>query len=82
MTEISGKVAFVTGAASGIGLALSKSLLGHGAKVMMSDIDEELLIKEFQSLNNPNVAMTVCDVSKPNSVSAAAEQTIKTFSIE
>jgi len=80
MTEISGKVAFVTGAASGIGLALSKSLIGHGAKVMMSDIDEELLIKEFQSLNNPNVAMTVCDVSKPNSVSAAAEQTTKTFS--
>ena len=69
MTEISGKVAFVTGAASGIGLALTKSLLDHGAKVMMSDINEELLTTEFKSLNSTNVAMTVCDVSKPNSVS-------------
>ncbi len=80
MTEIFGKVAFVTGAASGIGLALTKSLLDHGAKVMMSDINEELLTAEFKSLNGTNVAMTVCDVSKPNSVSEAAELTIKTFS--
>ena len=41
MTDIKNKTAFVTGAASGIGLALSKALLARGAKVMMADIDAE-----------------------------------------
>ena len=39
MTEIANKTAFVTGAASGIGLALTKALLARGAKVMMADMN-------------------------------------------
>jgi len=39
MTYYSNKTAFVTGAASGIGFALSEALLSKGAKVMMADMN-------------------------------------------
>jgi len=39
MTKYNNKVAFVTGAASGIGYALCEALLTKGAKVMMADIN-------------------------------------------
>ena len=38
-----GKAAFVTGAASGIGLALARALASKGAKVMLADIEEDAL---------------------------------------
>lgn len=40
---LSGKVAVVTGAASGIGLASSEAMIEHGASVIMADRDEEAL---------------------------------------
>lgn len=43
MQRFIGKVAFVTGAASGIGLATAKRLASEGAKVYACDINEELL---------------------------------------
>ena len=43
MKEFEDRVAVVTGAASGIGHALSKSFLEAGMKVVMADIDEERL---------------------------------------
>ncbi|HZU69643.1 MAG TPA: 3-hydroxybutyrate dehydrogenase [Ktedonobacteraceae bacterium] len=41
MTILEGKVAIVTGAASGIGLAIARDLAGRGARVTLSDIDVE-----------------------------------------
>lgn len=40
MGEMDGKVAIVTGAASGIGLAIARDLAARGARVTLSDIDE------------------------------------------
>ena len=53
MTDITNKTAFVTGAASGIGLSLTKALLAHGAKVMMADMNAEDLKDAQASLNRP-----------------------------
>ena len=39
MEELSGKVAVVTGAASGIGLALVRAFVADGMKVVMADIE-------------------------------------------
>ena len=48
MSRVEGKVAIVTGAASGLGLASSKKLIQEGARVILTDINQEGLndIKE------------------------------------
>lgn len=80
MTNIANKTAFVTGAASGIGLALTKALLARGAKVMMADMNAEGLKAAQAGLNNPeNTATVVCDVADAASVQAAAKATIDRF---
>ena len=79
MTDIKNKTAFVTGAASGIGFALTEGLLKRGAKVMLVDIDEEGLKAVHEKLGVENTASFVCDVADPDAVKAAAAATIETF---
>ncbi len=81
MTDIQGKTAFITGAASGIGLALTKAMIQAGAKVMMADIDEKGQEVEANLLraDGAEVATVVCDVRDPGSVNAAAKATIESF---
>ncbi|HQD98863.1 MAG TPA: SDR family NAD(P)-dependent oxidoreductase, partial [Novosphingobium sp.] len=43
MRDLEGKVAFVTGAASGIGLGIARALANAGVKVMLCDIEEQAL---------------------------------------
>jgi NADP-dependent 3-hydroxy acid dehydrogenase YdfG len=57
MKEFEDRVAVVTGAASGIGHALSKSFLEAGMKVVMADIDEERLqiTHDFNNMIEPRM---------------------------
>src|SRR6476659_450592 len=48
MNEFKGQVAIITGAASGIGLAISQKLLKEGAQVALLDINEDGLNNEFK----------------------------------
>ena len=48
--SLSGKVAIVTGAARGIGLAVARRLLDDGARVVMVDVDERLLAAAHEKL--------------------------------
>jgi NAD(P)-dependent dehydrogenase (short-subunit alcohol dehydrogenase family) len=50
-THFEGKVAIVTGAASGIGKALSGALLARGASVVLADIDEEAAIRAADAVH-------------------------------
>jgi len=80
MTDINNKIAFVTGAASGIGFALCKGLLDKGAKVMMSDIDAAGLEAAYHALGaGENLGTVVCDVADETQVKAAAQATIDQF---
>jgi NAD(P)-dependent dehydrogenase (short-subunit alcohol dehydrogenase family) len=81
MRDFSGKTAFVTGGASGIGLALATALLDAGAKVMLADIEAEPLDRAVARLRTitPNVAGVVCDVADRAAVESAASETFRQF---
>jgi NAD(P)-dependent dehydrogenase (short-subunit alcohol dehydrogenase family) len=55
MKELAGKTAFVTGAASGIGLGIATALAQAGAKVMLWDIEEAALSAALKQLRLTNV---------------------------
>ncbi len=46
------KVTIITGAASGIGLAIAKVFLENGAKVVLADLNEDKLIQETDALKS------------------------------
>ena len=52
MERVKNKVALITGAASGLGLASAKKLLEHGAKVFLSDINQDGLDKLTEDLKD------------------------------
>jgi NAD(P)-dependent dehydrogenase (short-subunit alcohol dehydrogenase family) len=75
--ELAGKIAFVTGAASGIGLGIATAFAQAGAKVMLCDIEEAALSAalEHLRLNNVDVDGVKADVSLKAELVAAAEAT-------
>ena len=81
MTDFEGKVAFVTGAASGIGYGIAKAFAANGMKVMMADIEEGPLEQAVADLRAANgvVEGVVCDVSDIEAVRMAAAKTIEAF---
>jgi len=81
MQNLAGKVAVVTGAASGIGLALSRRLGADGMRVMMADVEEPALAAAERSLAAEGIqtATTVTDVSDADSVDALAQATLGRF---
>ena len=74
MKDLSGKVAVVTGGASGIGRSLVKELLTAGARVVIGDVEQSALdkvLEEFSGMGE--VSGTVADVSSLESVTALAD---------
>ena len=72
MTDSPHKVALVTGAARGIGLAVAKRFLGEGYRVALLDIEGELLQQSVAALNDPdNILAIHADVSDANAVAQA-----------
>ena len=65
--ELLGKVAAITGAASGIGLECAKTLLRAGARVLLIDRDENRLRQICQELG-PDAIPLVVDLANPASV--------------
>ncbi len=55
MFDLSGQVAFVTGAASGLGLAMSEVLAANGATVVMADINEKGLATVRERLHGADL---------------------------
>lgn len=67
------KVCVVTGAAKGIGFSLAQQLLAAGAKVMLSDADENALQEAVKSLASDRVSAWRTDVRFEADIAALAE---------
>jgi NAD(P)-dependent dehydrogenase (short-subunit alcohol dehydrogenase family) len=81
MKNLEGKVAVVTGAASGIGLALSEMFVAEGMKVVLCDVDEIRLADVHATFiaDGADVATFVCDTSSESDVADLAQFTLERF---
>jgi NAD(P)-dependent dehydrogenase (short-subunit alcohol dehydrogenase family) len=81
MKDLAGKTAFVTGAASGIGLGIATALAQAGVKVMLCDIEEAALTAALEKLRatNADVDGVRADVSLKGELAAAAETTLARY---
>jgi NAD(P)-dependent dehydrogenase (short-subunit alcohol dehydrogenase family) len=77
----SGKVAFVTGAASGIGRAAALAFAREGASVVVSDISEQNVRETARRIEEAGgrALAVACDVTRGEDVKAALDETIETF---
>ena len=76
------KVAIITGAASGIGLATAKRLGSEGARVVIADLDEEgaqAAATVVREVGAPDVLVSTCDVSKEEQVKTTVKATLQKF---
>jgi NAD(P)-dependent dehydrogenase (short-subunit alcohol dehydrogenase family) len=77
MKDLQGRVAVVTGGASGIGKALAKAFLAEGMKVVIADVEEPALKSAAEELGG-GVLTVVTDVTDPSSVEALADRVFET----
>lgn len=81
MKDVAGKTAFITGGASGMGLAMARTFAGAGMKVAIADIEATALTAvadEFAETNASVITLQV-DVSDHASVADGAAQTREAF---
>ena len=81
MKEVRGKVAFVTGGASGMGLGMVRAFADAGMRVMIGDIEKEPLERAVAELKEKDaeIAGFQVDVTQLEQVEAAAQATVDTF---
>ena len=77
MKEFRGRVAVVTGGASGIGKALARAFLAEGMKVVIADVEAPALEATAKELGGGTLGV-VTDVSDPDSVAALADRVFAT----
>jgi NAD(P)-dependent dehydrogenase (short-subunit alcohol dehydrogenase family) len=79
--DFKGKVAVITGAASGIGRSLAEHCAGEGMKVVLADVEEKALAKteEEMSAAGATVLAVVTDVAKLEDVEALAQSALTAF---
>ena len=74
--DLSGKVAAITGAASGIGLECARALIAAGVRVVLVDRAEDRL-KEVCAELGPQAVPVVVDLMKPSSVATMMPQILE-----
>ena len=78
MTDLSGKVGFITGGGTGIGLACAKAIIDGGGKVAIGGRRMEVLEAAATGLGDDALAVQ-CDVTDQASVDAAVAATVEHF---
>jgi NAD(P)-dependent dehydrogenase (short-subunit alcohol dehydrogenase family) len=82
MQEFEGRVAVITGAASGIGRALTEKCIAEGMHVVMADIEESVLntvSTELQSTTNNKVLPVVTNVALESALQNVLKEAVDNF---
>jgi NAD(P)-dependent dehydrogenase (short-subunit alcohol dehydrogenase family) len=79
--DFTGKVALVTGAAAGMGLATAQAFAEAGAAVVLADVSEDAATAEAEKLAGAGHRARAirCDVSDDAEVAAMVERTVAEF---
>lgn len=78
---VKGKVAFVTGAASGIGFQIGNAFAEQGATVIFADVDEKQLntIQQELARSDYSFSTVLCDVTNEPDIKEAINQTVRDY---
>ncbi len=81
MKQLEGRTAVVTGAASGIGLAVVEAFVGEGMRVVMADIDEQNLQAQAARLTDlgADIHAVTVDVRDPDAVERVGAAAVERF---
>jgi NAD(P)-dependent dehydrogenase (short-subunit alcohol dehydrogenase family) len=74
MKDFSGRTAFVTGGANGIGIGLVRALLAQGCKVAIADLRKDSIEGALSALNSPMAMGVQVDVSSREAMARAADE--------
>ncbi|CAN1724510.1 D-beta-hydroxybutyrate dehydrogenase [Hyphomicrobium sp. 1Nfss2.1] len=78
--KLDGKIALITGAASGIGNGIAKRYVEAGGRVVIADLNLDAATAAARELGNEKTAIAVAmDVTKEDEVNAGVEATVKAF---
>ncbi|MBR1937786.1 MAG: gluconate 5-dehydrogenase [Spirochaetales bacterium] len=79
--SLEGKVAWITGASYGIGMAIAKAYAAVGAKIVFNDIKQELVDKGVEAYKEDGIEATgyVCDVTNEEQVQEVAAKILEKF---
>jgi NAD(P)-dependent dehydrogenase (short-subunit alcohol dehydrogenase family) len=79
MQDVKGKVAFITGGASGAGFGMAKVFLKNGMKVVIADIRRDSLDRAMAQLNGPDIHAVQLDVTDREAYVGAADEAERIF---
>ncbi|OIS97574.1 PREDICTED: secoisolariciresinol dehydrogenase-like [Nicotiana attenuata] len=77
--RLEGKVAVITGAASGIGEAAARLFSRHGAKVVIADIQDELAQKVCKDSDQTSTTCVHCDITKEEDLENAVNTAVDKY---
>jgi NAD(P)-dependent dehydrogenase (short-subunit alcohol dehydrogenase family) len=81
MRDFEGKVAVITGGASGMGKAFAERFAREGVKIVLADVEEEALNATVQEMQQAeyDIVGVLADVSSAQAIEELAEKTLETY---